>query len=206
MIGVVKREKKQLTLPRTLPWILLIGGIIGALCAAILTVEKMELLKHPDKPLACDINPIVACGSVINTDQAAAFGFPNPFIGLVGFGMIIAIGAALLAGATFKRWFWIGLQVGVTFGIAFVTWLQFQSIARISALCPFCMVVWSVMIPMFWYTTLYNIHEGHIRLPKRLRSTGEFLQRHHGDILVGWYLILIGIILHHFWYFWKTVL
>jgi uncharacterized membrane protein len=199
-------KNKKITLKKVLPVLLLVGGIIGLLASGILLVEKITLLKNPGGPLNCDLNPIVACGPVINTSQASAFGFPNPIIGLVGFGAVAAIGLALLAGAAFKRWFWLVLQAGVLFGIGFVTWLQFQSIYRIGALCPYCMVIWSVMIPLFWYTTLYNLREKHIRLPVRLKGFGDFLQGHHGDILLLWYVILVGIILNRFWYYWETVL
>lgn len=168
-------------------------------------MDKIQLLKSPGSQLSCDLNPIVACGSVINTPQASAFGFLNPLIGLAGFGAAGAIGAAMLAGAVFRRWYWIGLQLGVLFGVGFVTWLQFQSIYRIGALCPYCMVVWVVMIAMFWYTTLYNLREGHIQTPARLKGFVAFLQRHHGDILLLWFLILIGLILQRFWYFWSTL-
>lgn len=198
-------NNSQLTLKRVLPYLLLIGGIIGVFCAGILTVEKIQLLKHPSAQLACDLNPIVACGSVINTWQASAFGFPNPIIGLVGFSVVATVGAGILAGATFKRWFWLGLQTGVTFGALFVTWLQYQSIYQIGALCPFCMVVWSVMIPIFLYTTIYNLREGNIKVAKKLQSVSKFVQGHHLDILLAWYLLIITAILTHFWYYWKTV-
>lgn len=191
---------------RVLPYILLIGGIIGVLCAVVLTVEKINLLKNPGATLNCDLNPVVACGPVINTPQASAFGFPNPIIGLVGFGIVATVGAGLLAGATYKRWFWLCLQAGVTFGICFVLWLQYQSIFNIGALCPFCMVVWSVTIPIFWYTTLHNIRTGMLRLPRRIRSIEPFLLRHHGDILVAWYAVILLVILNHFWYYWSTLL
>lgn len=195
-----------LTLSRILPYILLVGGIIGFLSAGTLTVEKIHLLQDPGATLGCDINPIVACGSVINTPQASAFGFPNPLIGLVGFGMVAAIGAGLLAGAAFKRWFWLGLQAGVTFGVGFVTWLQYQSIYNIGALCPFCMVVWTVMIPMFLYTTIHNLREKHLLAAAKWDSLRTFVAKHHGDILVLWYLIIIGAILKQFWYYWKTLI
>ena len=197
-------KRGRLSLAKALPYILLIGGIIGVLCAGVLTVEKIQLLKHPASHLGCDLNPIVACGPVINKPQASAFGFPNPIIGLVGFGIVATIGAGMLAGAIFKRWFWLGLQTGVVFGVGFVTWLQFQTIFRIGALCPFCIVVWSVMIPIFWYTTLYNLREGHLKTPAKLKGFVSFIQRHHGDILALWFLIIIGVILQHFWYYWKT--
>lgn len=197
---------KSATLKQVLPYILLIGGIVGVFCAGVLTVEKIHLLKDPSSSLSCDLNPIIACGSVINTPQASAFGFPNPLIGLVGFGAVAIIGAAMLAGASFKRWFWLGLQVGVTFGVGFVTWLQFQSIYSIEALCPYCMVVWAVMIPIFWYTTLYNLREGHIKLSRKLQPVSKFMQRYHGEILSVWFLVIIGAILQHFWYYWQTLI
>lgn len=198
--------KLKYTLDKTLPWILLIGGIIGVLSAGVLTVEKVELLQNPNSKLGCDFNPIVACGPVINTAQASAFGFLNPIIGLAGFSVVATVGAAMLAGATFKRWFWQGLQLGMIFAVAFVTWLQYETIYDIKALCPYCMVVWSVTIPMFWYTTLYNLRQGHIRLPAKLKSITDFAQRHHADILTTWFLIIIGIILYQFWHYWQTLI
>jgi uncharacterized membrane protein len=197
---------RKLTLRETLPYILLIGGMVGIFCAGALTLDKIELLKHPAAQLNCDLNPIVACGPVINKPQASAFGVPNPLIGLVGFAVTATVGGAMLAGAAFRRWFWLGLEAGLIFAVAFVTWLQFQTIFRINALCPFCMAVWAVTIPMFWYTTLYNLREGNIKVRGKLVSIAEFLQRHHGDVLVTWFLVILAVILNHFWYYWKTVL
>lgn len=188
------------------PWLLLIGGLTGLFSAIILTLEKIKLLKDPEAVLGCDLNPIIACGSVINTPQAEAFGFPNPIIGIVGFSVVALIGGAILAEASFKRWFWLGLQFGVVFAVGFVHWLMFQSIFRINALCPYCMVVWSVTIPIFWYTTLYNLKAGYIKTPKQLQKIVVFAQKHHADILFIWYLAIIGVILNHFWYYWKTVI
>ena len=140
------------------------------------------------------------------TGTASAFGFPNSFLGLAGFAVVICVGMALLAGASFKRWFWQGLQVGVTLGLAFIIWLFFQSVYRIGALCPYCMVVWSATIPIFWYVTLYNLREGHIKTPARLGRLVAFTQRHHGDILLVWFGVIIALILNHFWYYWKTLI
>lgn len=197
---------KRYTLKQVLPWLLFIGGIIGILCAGALTLDKINLLEHPGGHLNCDINPIVACGPVINKPQATAFfGVPNPIIGLVSFGIVTCVGAALLAGGVFKRWFWLGLNAGTLFGAGFVTWLQFETIYRIGALCPFCMVTWVVTIPIFLYTTIYNLREGHIKTPKKLTKVVAFAQKHHLDILIAWYLIIFLNILTHFWYYWKTL-
>lgn len=194
------------TLANVLPWILIIGGLIGLAAASILTIEKIELIKNPAYVPTCNLNPILSCGSVMETWQASAFGFPNALLGLIGFSVVSTVGMALLAGATFKRWFWLGLQLGATLGMIMIHWLIFQSIFNIQALCPYCMVVWSVTITIFWYTTLYNLRTGVIATPARLKGLVAFLQRHHGDVLLVWFLAIIAVILQHFWYYWKTLI
>lgn len=194
------------TLTYMLPYILAIGGIIGFLAASILTIEKIELIKDPTFIPSCNLNPILSCGSVMTTPQAEVFGFPNSLIGIAGFAIVTSIGMALLAGASFKRWFWRCLQLGVLFGIGFVFWLQFQSIYRIGALCPYCMVVWLVMIPIFWYTTLFNFREKHIPTPRILRKIIALAQNNHETILIAWFTIIVAIIVIKFWYYWSTLL
>ena len=49
---------------------------------------------------------------------------------------------------TLPRWYWAGLAAGTLLGTVFVHWLIFQSLYRIGALCPYCMVVWAVTIPL----------------------------------------------------------
>lgn len=198
--------KKTYTLEKTFAYILVVGGIIGFIAAFILTVDKFNLLKDPTIDLNCNINPILSCGSVMKTAEASTFGFANSLLGIMGFSVVTTIGMAMLAGAKFKRWFWRGLHVGTIFGIGFVHYLIIQSIFHIGALCPYCMVVWTVMIPIFIYTTIYNIRMGHIPVHARLKKLTSFIERHHGDIIVLWYAIIIGIIINHFWYYWKTLL
>lgn len=192
----------SLTLQKALPWILIIGGVIGILCSGILTYDKIRLLENPSTTLNCDLNPIVSCGSVIDSDQAHAFGFPNTFIGLAGFAVITTTGALILAGANkIKRWYWIGIELGLLFGVGFIHWLFYESVYRIGSLCPFCMIVWVVVITMFWYVTLYNIQVGHIKLKGWFQKACTFARRHHIDILILWLLIIFGLVLKHFWYY-----
>jgi hypothetical protein len=87
------------------------------------------------------------------------------FIGIVAFAVVITTGMAVLSGARFARWYWLGLQAGVTLGFAFVVWLWSQALYSIHILCPFCMVVWAAMIPLFVWTTVRNIAHGVIKLP-----------------------------------------
>lgn len=134
-----------------------IGGVIGMISAAILIIEKIHLLEHPKQALSCDLNPFVSCGSVINTDQASVFGFPNPLIGVAAFPIVVMIGVLVFARVALPAFVWAGLQLGVVLGICFITWLQYQSIYEINALCPYCMVVWAATIPIFVTVTARNL-------------------------------------------------
>ncbi|HSW85030.1 MAG TPA: vitamin K epoxide reductase family protein [Candidatus Saccharimonadales bacterium] len=193
---------KNWTLKKTLPYILLIAGIIGYICAFIITFDKIKLLENPNYIPSCNLNPIISCGSVMQSHQANAFGFPNPFIGLGAFPVVAVIGGAMLAGATFKKWFWLGFNGGLLFALGFVHWLFFQSVYNIHALCPWCMVVWVVSITSFWYVSLYNIDNKNIRLPKgKPQKLYSWVRRHHLDILILWFLIIAALILKHFWYY-----
>ncbi|MFD9595544.1 vitamin K epoxide reductase family protein [Kitasatospora sp. NPDC059973] len=186
--------------------LLLIGGAIGIFASAVLTLDKIRLLEDPSYVPNCNINPIISCGSIMRSDQAEAFGFPNSLLGLVGFAVVIAIGAGLLAGATYRRWFWLGLQAGTVFGIGFVTWLMYQALYRIGALCPYCMVVWATMIPLFWYTTLHNLRTGVIPTPRGLRPVVREAARYHWVVPALWYAVIVLLILDRFWYYWRTLL
>ena len=205
---MAKAKKSVLgrTLADYLPWILLIGGLGGLFASFMLSLEKFEALKNPHYVPVCNLNPILNCGTVASSDQAFAFGFYNPFLGLVAYSAVVTVGASLLAGAKFRRWFWVLLEAGLLFGVLFITWLQFETLYRIGALCLFCMVAWAVTIPVFWYATLYNLREGNIILPKSLKSIGIFAQKHHGDILLVWFLIILLLILKRFWYYWSTLI
>ncbi|MET0779649.1 MAG: vitamin K epoxide reductase family protein [Candidatus Saccharimonadales bacterium] len=198
----MKLFKKTITLQKALPWILVICGAIGLACALVIMYDKIELLKNPAFKPGCDLNPIISCGSVMESKQANAFGFPNPSIGIVAFSVVVATGVAILAGATkLKRWYWLGLQAGTIFGVCFIHWLFFQSVYRINALCPYCIVTWIMTITLFWYVTLYNIQTGVIKLKGMPQKIGVWVRRHHLDILLFWLLIIAAFILKHFWYY-----
>lgn len=197
--------KKDRSLSAALPWLLLIGGTIALIASVMLSVEVFDRLKNPHYVPVCNLSPILSCTSVADSRQAHAFGFPNYFIGIAGYAAVAAIGTVLLAGARLKRWFWRLVQAGLTFAIVFLTWLQYQTLYRIGALCVFCMIVWAATIPMFWYTLLYNLEAGHIGTPARLKRPAAFLRRHHGDVVVLWFLIIIALILKRFWYYWSTL-
>lgn len=202
----MKKIETKNSLRKTLPWVLTILGAIGFIFAFMLSVEKVELLKDASYQAPCNINPLISCTSVMKTWQAELLGFPNAFMGIAGFAIVVTVGMALLAGASFKRWFWIGLELGTILGVAFVHWLFYQSVFVIGALCPFCMIIWAVTIPIFLYTTIYNIREGYIKVLPMLQGLSNLVQRYHLSFLYLWYAAIIATIIIHFWSFWSTLL
>ena len=178
---------------RGLGLLLLIGGAIGLLSAAVLIIDKVKFLQDEadgkTAQLACDINAFVSCGGVINTDQASAFGFPNPIIGVAGFAIVLTLGVLMVARVQLPAFVWLGLQAGALFGIGFVTWLQSQSIYDITLLCPWCMVVWTVMIPLFVLVTAHNL---------RLFAPGGAVTRFLDDwsvlVIALWYVAILAAI------------
>jgi hypothetical protein len=108
-------------------------------------------------------------------------------------------GALLFAGVELPRSMWLGLNLGALAGMFFVIWLVGQSLYVIGALCPWCMVVWSVTIPIFWQVTVDNLSSKKLNFGKSFSEIVVALKW----ILVGAsYLIVIGLIFVRWSDFW----
>ncbi len=186
-------------------WLLLTLGSLGVAMAAVLLIEKVRILEDPSYVPSCSINPILSCGSIMTTPQAEAFGFPNPVIGIAGFTVVATAGAGVIAGAQFARWFWLALLAGSAAGVVFVHWLAFQSLYRIGALCPYCMVVWVVTIAVFWYTLLHVLEPVAAASGSAASRWYRRVAALHGVVLTAWYLTIAGLITVRFWDYWSTL-
>jgi len=71
-----------------------------------------------------------------------------------------------------------------------VLWLISQSVFVLGTLCPWCMVTWSVTIPLFWALTLYNLREGNIPVPERARRVAGSLYSWVAVITLASYLVV----------------
>ena len=187
---------------RGLAVLLTAGGTVGFVASFVLTVEVIRLLEDPAYVPSCSFNPVLSCGSVMQTWQADVLGFANTLAGIAAFAVVTTIGVVLLAGAVLPRSVWLGLQSGALVGAAFVHWLIYQSLNDIGALCPYCMVVWVVTVPIFWYVTVHNVQAGHIRTSAGVRS---FLVRNRALVLVLWFFALAVLILVRFWDYWSSL-
>jgi hypothetical protein len=76
----------------------------------------------------------------------------------------------LLTRVSFPRWYWLTFNFGTLFGVAFCTWLQFQSLYRINALCLWCSLAWVATITMFWYVTSFNVRNDLLPAPRPVKN------------------------------------
>jgi uncharacterized membrane protein len=181
--------RSPLSLP-ALGGVLVVSGIVGLLASFVLTYEKFKLIADPFYTPSCSINAVLSCGSVMSSDQSQAFGFPNSFLGLIGFSALAAVGAGLLAGARWTGWIAAGLQVGTTAGVLFVHWLMVQTSFVIGALCPYCMIVWVVTITAFFYVTVAHLSRSRWAGTSAVR----FVRTWHTAVLAAWFLMVAGLV------------
>jgi uncharacterized membrane protein len=191
---------------RALAVLFIVAGALGLAGSFILTLEEIEFLKNPNYQPSCNINPVISCGTVMRSGQAELFGVSNPIFGLVAFAAVVTIGVAMLAGATYRRWLWLGVWGGALCGVGFVHYLINEALYDIGALCPYCTVVWVATIALFWYTTVHNLKRDVIPVPAGWRPAVREIARYHWVIPVTWYLVIALMVLNRFWSYWRTLL
>lgn len=174
-----------MTINKNFAWLLIICGSIAVWAAFTLTLDKIAILENPNVELPCNVNPLVSCGPIIITPQASAFGVPNPMLGIIGYSFIIMTGVVSLFGASLPRNFWKLFLAGLIFAELFIHWLFVQSVYVIGNLCLYCMITWAATWPIFVFT-LSNL------FPE------SFINKNRLAVLVGWYLLIIFLILLQF--------
>ncbi|WP_422748407.1 vitamin K epoxide reductase family protein [Mycobacterium sp. WMMD1722] len=186
--------------PRSSALWVLIAGVVGLVSAATLTIEKIELLIDPSYVPSCSLNPVLSCGSVMVTPQASVFGFPNPLIGIASFAVVVVTGVLAVAKVRLPQWYWIGMAVGTLLAAVFVHWLIFQSLYRIGALCPYCMVVWAVTIPLLVVVSSIALR------PWSGNAVARGLHQWRWSLTALWFTAVLLLILVRFWDYWSTFL
>lgn len=185
---------------QTLFIVMLVFGIIGLIASFVLSVEEIHLLKHPDATLSCSFNLVLNCATVMQTWQATAFGFPNMFIGLMGFPLIIAIALLGLSRVAFPRWFAIGMELGIAFWTGFAYWLFFNSVYDIQVLCPWCLVVTFSMTMLLAASTYYTIRKNSFELsPRIIGGLRKFVDGGYYQMAIAsWIVLMIALVILKF--------
>lgn len=179
--------------PKAFAILSIVLGAIGWFAAFELLTEYIKTLQNPEHVPNCNISVLVTCGPNMGSWQGSIFGFSNTIIGVAAFVAPIAVGVALLAGARFSAWFWGVYQVGLLGGFVLVSWLQYQSIFVLGTLCPWCIVAWTVMIPLWWIGATRPFATGDIPLPAAGRRFFAGLYSWVWVIILINYLVIAAI-------------
>lgn len=178
-------------------------GICGMFAAIELLRAEKAMLQDPGTALTCDINPLIGCSKFLTASQNSVFfDTSNSVFGLAFFAGIFALGVVLASGGRLGRWLWVGLDALMVLAAAWLVWFQWTSITVERSLCPYCLIVWVVTIPLIVNTWARSAQAGHVSLPDGLRSA---LVRGRWYIVAGIYVILLAVIVVAFWDKWPLV-
>jgi uncharacterized membrane protein len=124
----------------------------------------------------------------MQSDEARAFlGVPNYFWGLIGWGVVSAVGAGMLAGATFARWFWRTFAVGMFAAWFFLMWLFEHAVYEIGFLCLYCMITWVTQSIMLWIILPWLMRE-------KLLTTSDRVARIGATLLpYSWLIVVVNL-------------
>ncbi len=174
---------------------MLIFGLVGLGASFVLAVEEFHLLKNPDAILSCSVNLVLNCAAVMKTWQATAFGFPNMFLGLIGYSIVITFAVSALTGAKFPRWFLVKAHIWYGLGLIFSYWLFFNSLYVIQVLCPWCLIVTTVTTILFATITHYNLRQNTYRFSKEKNAmVQKFLDKGYHQLAVASWLVTMVVL------------
>ncbi len=190
------------TLNKVFPYILALVGIVGLVASLTLSYDTLSIAHNASYIPACNLNPVISCGSVINSKGDTILGLPYPFYGIAAFAVLLTVGVSMLAGAKFNKLYWRSFLTVISLGLIGAYGLLIKSVYSIHALCPYCLTIDFITTIMVWYSWLYAL-DNKIVVFKRfgLQKCYVWARRHHVDILVVWFVLIIVFLLHHFWYY-----
>lgn len=181
---------------RTFGAILTVFGLIGLAASGGLSIERYLVLVNPAHKPSCSFSVFLTCTAAMDSWQGKLLGFPNPFIGLVAFTVVVTLGVVVLTGARLPAWLWRTLLAFTTVGLGLVAFLVWTSLYRLGKLCPYCMVVWAAMLPLWWYQVVHAVQERYVPASEKARA---FVVRNRSVVLTALYvalLVWIVVVLH----------
>ncbi len=179
-------------------WVVFAFALIALIAAFTLSLEEVELMRHPDAILSCTLNLVLNCATVMKTWQASVFfGIPNMFIGLMAFPVLITVAVGYLWGkARYGKGFLCAMNIGVLLGTIFAYWLFFNSLYAIQVLCPWCLVVTFSCTMMLAATIHIGLRENIWNLTKAAdEKVQKFLKSgFHQLIVASWVVLMIVLV------------
>jgi uncharacterized membrane protein len=195
-----KHHDKSVQANRWIFGTMLAFSIVALAAAFVLSVEEIHVIKNPQAVLSCTFNLVLDCSKVMQTWQASVFGFPNMFIGLMAYPVLITIAILGLSGTRFPVLFLRLANIGIALGALFAYWLFFNSVYVIQVLCPWCLVVTFSTTMILAAITHYNLRQNTFGLSKSNNKLIQtFMDNDYDKVaLVSWIVLLIALVFMKF--------
>lgn len=142
----------------TVFWI--VCAVLGGVVSSLLYLEYIGQLTGSDALISCSISAIVTCGPNLLAPAGNLLGFSNSIIGIALFFGPLYAAMSALASNGLRPWYWRVYVLFIAAGFVFVHVLAWRSVFEFRSLCPWCMVVWLVTIPLFWFTLGWSLRDG----------------------------------------------
>ncbi|WP_417852241.1 vitamin K epoxide reductase family protein [Bifidobacterium oedipodis] len=125
---------------------MLIASAVALGTSFILSAETLQLARHPEAALDCDVNAVVSCSAVAQSWQAeiikfGGLSYPNAFFGIAAESVFVTIAVIGMCRVRVPRWFAACTWLGGLAALAYSYWLSTQSLFVIHALCPWCLTL-----------------------------------------------------------------
>lgn len=174
------------------PKLLVGASAVGLVAAFWQAAERVHMLKFPNDPLSCNLNPVVDCGGVLGNKLAAVFGPPNAFIGIVAFSLLLAFGVQRLSGGEWTRPVRYAVVILSKIMLAFSIWFFAVSLYSIGKVCIFCIFIWAASIPIGIFG-VKDFYENESRIPKLFAGPRkrDFIVKNAFTIVIFTYAAMI---------------
>lgn len=179
-------EAGRIPAPRAMAVFWIVAALVGWTVSFLLFLEYVGQLKNENPIVNCSFSAVVSCTPNLLSPGGNLLGFTNSIIGVTLFLGPLFAGVSVLAGGRMRLWYWRVFLGFITAAYLFVHMLAYRSIFEYGVLCPWCMVVWLVTIPLFWVTLGWAAKAGVLGSGRRLRRFGEVV------LSWGWVIALIN--------------
>lgn len=174
--------------------VMALGAALGLLASFVLSVEAVELAKNSNAVLPCDINAALSCGAVGKHETASILGFPNAFIGVVSFSVMLTVAMAGLMGAKLPKLFMYLAWAGAVTGIIFAAWMFMVSYSVIGVLCPWCLTTDLAALALLWALTRYNVLENNLYASKKIQKKLSQIVKKNYDTVVFVSVVFVAML------------
>lgn len=196
---MMKKENKFLNYIKEhyLGLIVIFFGICGTIAAFSLLRDRIQYYIDPNFVPACNINPLLDCGSVMRSRWASIFGFPNTMIGLMTYPLSIFTGIIMIANKENNKFLMRGTLILSGIGVILNILLLYTSAFLIGALCPWCLLAGTATSNVFFGILTHSIQKGYLTDDAQKQEKLNKLIKNGFNIkLIILYYILIGLFVY----------